>query len=125
MIIIHKTERFGEQLGDVNEPYVYVMFSAVSGDVKSAAAFIYDDGVGAGVGDAFDFVGNKGLADLGHFDGEGAAESAALVHFFQRYVFYAVDEPDQIDGCLRFEIEVPVVAGVMSGYFAAAFGIIF
>lgn len=99
------------------------MAVAVAGDIQGAAAVVDYDSVGAGGEDTGGFVGDQGLADFGHFDGEGAAESAALVHFVQWEVFDAFDGADEVDGDLGGQVDAAAVAGIVVGDFARGTGL--
>jgi len=121
--VVHEAQGLGEQLGDVDEADGQALPAAGAGDVEGAAAVVDDDGVGVCGPDAGDLVGDEGGADVGELDGEGAAEAAALVHFFEGDVVDAFDGFDEVDGDVGGEVEASAVAGIVVSNSAGRAGV--
>src|SRR5687767_15013037 len=76
--------RLGDQLCDVPHARLYSVAVAHPGDVHGAAGVVADRGGGARRRDAVDLVLHDRAGNRRVFDGEGAAEAAALVGLLHR-----------------------------------------
>ena len=85
-------------------------------DVHEAAEVAGGDGVGAAGGDGVQFVGEHLRGDVGVFDGESAAETAALVGIGQFGYGEAGDGSKQMEGGILDAEFAEEVAGGMVGY---------
>src|ERR1700683_5832035 len=70
---------------------------AQAADVHGAARVVADESLRAAGGDTVALVLNHGAANLGIFDGESAAEAAALVGFFHGAEIDVADLAEKFD----------------------------
>ncbi len=107
---------FGDEFGDVFDLGWHFLAVAHAGDVHGAAGVVADNGLRARAGDAGGFVFDDCAADGGIFDGEGSAEAAALVGFFEGFEIDVSDLVEEADAFV-FEADAAEVAGKVIGDF--------